>query len=344
MLKLEASMEINILRKQGKGIREISKLMGVSRNTVRRHLRHDNPTQHARTQVQSASKLDPFKHYIRERLESALPDRIPNTVILREIVDQGYKGQYSLLSNHIRSLELFKKIDEPIKRFETEPGQQMQVDWATMRSGRAPIYAFVATMGYSRATYVEFAANQKYANVQSCHEHAFDYFSGVPKQVLYDNMKTVVIQRNAYGEGEHRFHPELWQFAKDYGFTPKLCKPYRAQTKGKVERFIRYLRESFYVPYRSKLATFNLVPEIGELNHQILLWLRDVANARVHAGLEEQPQKRLQYEQSFLLQLPTRPTLVTAEQLSKVTPHPTQYPNDQLQRSPAHYNEFCESF
>ena len=344
MLTLEASMEINILKKQGKSIREISKLMGVSRNTVRRHLRNDNPTQHARTQAQFVSKLDPFKQYIQERLEAALPDRIPGTVIFREIVAQGYEGQYSLVSHYILSLGLFKQNDEPIKRFETEPGQQMQVDWATMKSGRAPIYAFVATMGYSRATYVEFAANQKYANVQRCHEHAFDYFSGVPKQVLYDNMKTVVIQRNAYGDGEHRFHPELWQFAKDYGFTPKLCKPYRAQTKGKVERFIRYLRESFYVPYRSKLATFNLAPEIDELNHQILIWLRDVANSRVHASLGEQPQKRLEHEQSFLLPVPVRPTLATAEQLREIIPHSTQYPADQLQRSPAHYNEFCETF
>jgi transposase len=318
--------------------------MGVSRNTVRRHLRNDKPTQMTRTHTQPVSKLNLFKHYIHHRLESALPDRIPSTVILREIVEQGYEGQYSLLSHYIRTLGLYKKADEPIQRFETEPGKQMQVDWATMRSGRSPIYAFVATLGYSRCTYVEFASSQKYANVQSCHENAFDYFNGVPKEVLYDNMKTVVIKRNAYGEGSHRFHQELWQFAKDYSFTPKLCKPYRAQTKGKVERFIRYLRESFYVPYKTKLATFDLTPEIAELNYQVLIWLRDVANARIHAGLNEQPQQRLQYEQPFLQQLPVRPTLATAEQLSEVTPHPTQYSDDELQRSPAHYNEFCETF
>ncbi len=344
MLNLEGSMEIAILKKQGKSIREISKMLGLSRNTVRRYLRNEKANVHASQHVKRGSVLDPFKPYIHDRLNKALPDKIPSTVLLRELQAQGFKGSYSLLSHYICSLALSQKEPETIIRFETKPGHQMQVDWATMRTGKKPIYAFVATLGYSRATYIEFVTQQTISVLQSCHENAFEYFEGVPQEILYDNMKTVVIQRNAYGEGEHRFHQQLWQLAKDYGFSPRLCKPYRAQTKGKVERFIRYLRESFYVPYKTKLAHLNLAPQIEDLNAQVLFWLRDVANARIHAEVKEQPSKRLVHEQEFLQPLPYRPVIHNICHVSEAIPVTTDWPIESLQRSPTQYNEFCEAF
>ena len=108
-------------------------------------------------------------------------------------------------------------------------------------------------MGYSRTSYVEFVSNEKFATLKLWHINAFEYFGGVPKQVLYNNMKTVVLGRDVYGEGLHRFHPGLWDLSKYYLFTPKLCRPFRAQTKGKVERFNRYLRNSFYYPLAGSL-------------------------------------------------------------------------------------------
>jgi transposase len=344
MLNLEGSMEITILRKQGKSIREISKLLDVSRNTVRRYLRNENAAIHLSKNVKKGSLLDPYKQYIHDRLTRALPDQIPGTVILRELQAQGFKGSYSLLSHYISAQAIFKKEAETILRFETKPGHQMQVDWAIIRSGRDPVSAFVATLGYSRATYIEFVTNQTFKVLKACHENAFDYFGGVPAEVLYDNMKTVVIQRNAYGEGQHRFHQELWQLAKDYGFTPKLCKPYRAQTKGKVERFIRYLRESFYVPYKTKLESLALTPQVEDLNDQVLFWLRDVANVRVHAELKEQPSQRLEIERTALQKLPYRPRLDTSCHLREIIPVNKDWPFEQLQRSPSQYNEFCEVF
>ncbi len=100
----------------------------------------------------------------------------------------------------------------------------MQVDWGVFRRGASPLSAFVATSGFSRYTYFEFVTDERFETLKACHQHAFDYFQGVPKEILYDHMKTVIFQRNTYGAGHHRFHAGLWDFAKSSGFTPRLCQ------------------------------------------------------------------------------------------------------------------------
>ena len=95
--------------------------------------------------------------------------------------------------------------------------------------------------------YIEFTDNMRYDTLETCHRNAFRFFGGVPREVLYDNMKTVVLQRDAYQTGQHRFHPSLWQFGKEMGFSPRLCRPFRAQTKGKVERMVQYTRNSLII-------------------------------------------------------------------------------------------------
>ncbi|EOU6317542.1 IS21-like element IS100 family transposase, partial [Escherichia coli] len=154
--------------------------------------------------------------YIRQRIADAHPYKIPATVIAREIRDQGYRGGMTILRGFIRSLSVPQE-QEPAVRFETEPGRQMQVDWGTMRNGRSPLHVFVAVLGYSRMLYIEFTDNMRYDTLETCHRNAFRFFGGVPREVLYDNMKTVVLQRDAYQTGQHRFHPSLWQFGKEMG-------------------------------------------------------------------------------------------------------------------------------
>ena len=136
--------------------------------------------------------------------------------------------------------------------------------------------------------------------LKRCHENAFAYFQGVPKEILYDNMKTVIHQRNAYGTGLHRFHPGLWDMAKHHGFKPRLCRPYRAQTKGKVERFIRYLRQSFYIPLAAQLKQSGLTLDVDTANGEVLKWLRDVANVGEHQTTKEKPWHRWQQEIAVL--------------------------------------------
>src|SRR5690606_29841202 len=133
------------------------------------------------------------------------------------------------------------KPAEPVVRFETAPGLQMQADFTHIRRGRDPLVAFVATLGYSRSSWVYFTTNERADTLCQCLREAFIYFGGVPQHVLFDNASTMVVQRDAYGEGRHRWHSGLLSVAEEFGFTPRACRPYRAKTKGKVERFNGYL-------------------------------------------------------------------------------------------------------
>lgn len=109
--------------------------------------------------------------------------------------------------------------------------------------------------------YIEFTDNMRYDTLETCHRNAFR-FGGVPREVLYDNMKTVVLQRDAYQTGQHRFHPSLWQFGKEMGFSPRLCRPFRAQTKGKEERMVQYTRNSFYIPLMTRLRPMGITVDV----------------------------------------------------------------------------------
>ena len=193
---------------------------------------------------------------------------------------------------------------EPVIRFETPAGEQMQVDWVEFRKGRDPLYAFCATLGYSRASYVEFVTNMQVQTLVDCHHNAFIALGGVPKRVLYDNMKTVVIERDAYGQGEHRFHAAFPDYARHCGFLIKLCRPYRAKTKGKVERFNGYLRRSFYVPLMSQLRCAGLTLDVDTANLEVRRWLFEVANCRLHGTTGVAPAVRLKDEQAQLQSLP----------------------------------------
>jgi len=337
MILQERWMEIKILARQGKSIREIARITGHSRNTVRRYLRSQAWPGYKKRNKRP-SKLDPFKKYIEERLEAARPHRLPASVLYREIKALGYSGCDRLVRSFVRELQS-RSAPEPVVRFETEPGQQMQVDWCVFRRGANPLSAFVATLGYSRASYVEFVTSERFEVLRHCHEQAFAWFGGVPQTVLYDNMRTVVQQRNAFGEGQHRFHPGLWDLAKHFGFRPCLCRPYRAQTKGKVERFNRYLRNSFFYPLQSRLKQAGLVLDAETANTEVRRWLDEVANCRTHGELGERPIDRLAKEQEALQPLPQR---VTVEPQTDTTPLALNWPVIPLQRSPLIYEQLLQ--
>ena len=233
MVGSEAALEMRVLHRHGKSIREIAREMGVSRNTVRRYLR-DAAAERYKPRSARPTKLDPFKDYISERLAAAAPERIPGSVLLTELRERGYGGGYTMLKLFLAALWP-KEIAEPVIRFETEPGEQMQVDWAVIRRGENRLSVFVATLGWSRAAYVEFVTDERVETLIEAHENAFLTFGGTPREVLYDNMRTVVLERHSYGRGRHRFHPGFLDFARHCGFRPRLCAPYRAQTTDEVE-------------------------------------------------------------------------------------------------------------
>ena len=318
----EVYVEIQLLKKHGMSLRQIAVEVGCAVNTVRRHLALESVPKYER-KVKRETKLAAHETYLRDRQTAAQPDWIPATVLHREIVARGYQGGQSQLRAFLRSLRPALPVS-PVVRFETAMGEQLQVDWVEFRKGASPLHAFCATLGYSRASYVEFVSNMKVETLISCHERAFVAFGGVPRRILYDNMKTVVLERDVYGEGEHRYHAGFLDYAKYSGFIIKLCRPYRAQTKGKVERFNGYLRRSFYVPLASRLAQSGQQLDVVTANIEVAHWLTDVANERVHGTTMERPAERLRSEVSHLqaLAVPWRGDIKAARPQAEVPAAP----------------------
>jgi transposase len=237
MISTEELMTIQILHKQGYSKRAIARQLGVSQNTVNKHLSQNTaePSYHSRPEI--AHKLDPFKKYVNERIGSAMPIHLSAVVIMREIKEQGYEGGITRLREYLFQLRDSQAVPDVV-RFETAPGKQMRVDWGQMRGGKSPIHAFVAVLGFSRALFVHYTDNMRYEMLEHCHRLAFEYFQGISTDVWYDNMKTVVLERNAYGVGQHRFHTGFYQFAKEMGFIPKLCRPYQPYAESVIMRSI----------------------------------------------------------------------------------------------------------
>lgn len=330
-------MEIRVMARQGMGIKGICRETGLSRNTVRRYLREANAGRYG-PRAPRVTKLEPYKGYLLERIEAARPQWIPATVLLREVRERGYAGGISQLKALIAPLKV--AVCDPVVRFETPPGKQMQVDFTVVRRGRDPLLALVATLGWSRATFVRFTEREDSATLSACLAEAFAYFGGVTEQVLFDNAKTVVIERDAYGLGLHRWNGELLAMAERYGFVAKLCRPYRAKTKGKVERFNRYLKGSFLVPLAATLKSAGLRLDVQAANAHVGGWLKEVANARVHATTGEQPSKRLQEERDVLLPLPE---LARIPQIPPVRPgFEVPVPTESLQHPLSMYQALLE--
>lgn len=327
-------MTIWVLHRQGASVREIARRLSISRNTVRRYLRGGEDIPRYPERAGRASKLDGVRAYLEQRISQALPHRLPATVLHREAKALGYEGGERNLRGFVSSCYA-KAPPAPVVRYETEPGEQMQVDWAVIRRGKAPLSAFVAVLGYSRSAYVEIVDNERIDSLLGCQARAFAHFSGVPRKILYDNMKTVVLKRAAYGEGLHRFHGALWDQAKTYGFEPKLCALYRAQTKGKVERFIRYFRASFWTPLVTRFAASGQEIGIDAANVELRRWLSETADQRTIREIKARPIDRLAADRAAMGPLPN--TVLRSSE-----PEPAAWPREPLQRSPRIYQQMFE--
>jgi transposase len=301
MLTQEQAVEIRVLRRRGLGIRAIARELGCSRATVKRYLRDETAARYG-PRVPRPTKLDAHKAYLLERIAAARPRWIPAVVLLREIRERGYAGGVTQLKALINPMKQVKA--DPVVRFETAPGEQIQADFTVIRRGRDPLLAFVATLGYSRASWVRFTTGEDAVTLCGCVREALQFFGGSPRHVLFDNAKTIVVERDTYGEGKHRWHRQLLALADEYGFGLKVCRPYRAKTKGKVERFNGYLKGSFLVPLAATLKSAGLKLDVNAANAHVGRWLSEVANARVHATTGERPDRRLALERSALLPLP----------------------------------------
>lgn len=332
MLTKEAVMEIKILSRRGMSIRGIAKELGIARNTVRKHLRGEAVDAAPQRRPGRPSKLAPYEGWLRRRVEAAAPVRLPAPVLCREIAAMGYRGGERTVRRFLAGLKP-EPVAEPVLRFETPPGHQAQMDWGEYRLGRVRVYAFVGVLGYSRWLYLEYVDSTRSEVLIECHRRMFAAFGGVPREVLYDNMKTVVSHRDAYGRGRHRFHDALFALAGECGFRPRLCRPRRPQTKGKVERSIDYVASSFFHPYVTRVALEGRVAELEELNAEAQLWCATVANVRRHGTTGVAPAARLIEEHAAMTPY-VAPATAPARQVGG------QWPRYPLQRSPKAYEAF----
>ena len=306
MLKKGEVKMIKKLLKNGLNKSEIARKLGISRDTVRRYANKPDGYIPVITKTPIENLVDPYLPHIADMLETAKQEsvEIPTTVIYEEIQRLGYQGSLRWLQQVMQKYELRRRIkeEETLVRFETELAEQMQVDWIEFPKDN--LSAFVATLGYSRTSYVEYVDNEKVETLLACHMNAFNYFGGVPHECLYDNMKTVIIKRNVYGYGKHQLNPLFEDFSKHCGFTIRVCKPYRAKTKGKVECFNHYLRYSFHNALKVKLAMMNYHLNIDNANAEVIKWLDERANKRIHQTTLQRPFELLAEEQPHLLSLP----------------------------------------
>ena len=245
--------------------------------------------------------IDPFAAYLRERV-TAWPG-LTGSRLLREIKQLGYEGGYTAVTDFLRDVRPSPEGRYEV-RFETPPGHQGQVDFAQFQvvftdEPTTPriVWLFSMVLGYSRLIWARFVVHQDLATVLRCHVAAFEALGGSPHELVYDRMKTAVT-----GENDERgivYNRALIDLARHYGFHPRACQPYRAKTKGKVERPFRYIREDFFLARSFR--------NLEDLNDQLQRWLSEVANPRRHATTERIVNEAFAEERPHLKPLPLAP-------------------------------------
>ena len=275
-------------------IAEIARRLHRDRKTVRQAVRSERLP--VRTPAAPrGSILEPYKPYIAERLQAH--PRLSATVLFQELKKQGYAGQVRIVRKWVHALR--GRTPEVFLRIETPPGEQAQVDWAncgSVRIGkvRRHLSAFVMVLSYCRMMYVEFTLSQCLEDFIQCHVNAFRAFGGVPRKILYDNLKAVVLSRLG---SDIRFNPAFMEFSGVFGFEPVPCNVARGNEKGKVENGIYYLRVNFLSGRE---------PAWPDINRDVQAWLNEVANVRIHRTTRERPLDRWEKEKPLLIPLNPR--------------------------------------
>jgi transposase len=293
--------EIVRLSEQGLSGRRIAQQLRVSRHTVAAALR-----QVATARQQGVAAVQPPRPCCRRSLEAfesvvqQLLERYPDLTAQRlweELRQRGFRGSYPTVWRRLRELRPATPRP-PVVRFETGPGVQAQMDYATYtiaftEEGPRRVQLFSYLLGYSRRQYLRFVARQDFDTTLRQHIAAFTHLGGVAATCLYDNFKVVV---QGYEDDEPIYNPRFLAFATHYGFRPWACRPGRAQTKGKVERPFHYAETS--------LLCGRDFRTLEHLNDTTAWWLANVADVRVHGETKERPLDRHAQEVPHLLPLP----------------------------------------
>lgn len=290
MISLDQYLEMRDLDRVGMSKTRIAHQMGVDRKTVRKYVRKGAGPPVSGNKRFRERLAEPYEGYLKERMAKGCTN---GQVLFREIEAQGYRGSYPTLRRFLKPLREEEAWRGEI-RWEAPPGLYAQVDWGEFRAeledgSRKKLYAFVFTLVYSRTSYVEWTTRMDSATLKRCHEHAFEYVGGVPKYIVYDRMKTVVLgEKNGKVQIQKRFE----DFAQYYGFTPKPTPPSWPKGKGKVESGVKYVRRNFWQGLQT-------IRGLDDLNWRCREWLDKIANPRIHgttgrAPFEMLPEERLE--------------------------------------------------
>jgi transposase len=293
--------QINELKREGLSIRAISRLTGYDRKTISRYLLAPVSRPVYGPRSAPVSKLESFKPYLNDRLQAGVWNA---RVLLRELRQRSYSGGYTILTDWLRP-QRREALSVAVRRFETPPGKQAQVDWGHLGSlaengGQRAMWGFTITLGYSRRMVAEAATDQKLGTLLRMHEAAFNEWGAVPEEILYDRMRT--IWTGADERGEIVWNAVFLDFARYWGFTPRLCRPYRAQTKGKVESGVKYVRRNFLCGLQGREPA-----NLADLNAELRRWVAEVANQRVHGTTHQQVLLRWDEDQFAMQPVKRRP-------------------------------------
>ena len=302
MIGRETRMLLRHYLAQGLSKSALARQLGISRDSIHRWIREglldrDLDAEPLRPKGSPRpSKLDPYKPLILARLE-AFPE-LSAVRLFEEVKAAGYPAGYDPVKVFVRAVR--PRVEpEPVVRFETPPAHQAQVDFAEFRFPWGKRYALVVVLGYSRLLWLQFYERQDMRTLLSGLEAVFSFFGGVPRELLFDQMRAVITRDLRLVSGALVKNEEFLRFSAHWGFTARACRPYRAQTKGKVERPIRYVRENF-IYGRDFLND-------ADLDEQRSRWV-ERANGRVHGTTKEMPRLRFERdEQHLLLPLAERP-------------------------------------
>ena len=241
--------EVEQMKQMGLSVSAISKLTGYDRKTVRKYLLNPEGVPDYGPRVAEPSKLDPHKPFLADRLKAGVWNA---QVLLREIRQHGYGGGYTILKDWLHP-QRTAACTAAVRRFETPPGKQAQVDWGhlgdlEMAGAAHRIWGFTITLGYSRRMWAQAALDQKLGTLLRMHEGAFQEWGGVPEEILYDRMRTVWLGQDE--RGEIIWHPVFLDFARYWGFKPRLC----LALSGADQREDRIGREVCTAEFRMRAA------------------------------------------------------------------------------------------
>lgn len=285
---------IKEMRNRGCHIKDIAHKLGCSGKTVSRALKRQGPPPPRKSGVRKG-KLDDFKPVVDDFLAK---DVWNAEAIYTRLTKQGYTGGKTLLRGYIQPKRVLRE-SQATTRFETQPGEQLQHDWGelnlTIAGETCKVYISVNVLGYSRRFFVWAAPRNDAEHTYESLIRSFEWFGGLTSEVVVDNQKAAVLKHHTHGKPV--FNESFLMLADHYGFLPRACKPYRARTKGKVERMVRYVKENFFQLYRE-------FESFAHLNQLLEQWLREVADQRVHNTLKEVVAKRFEQEKPALLPLP----------------------------------------